>query len=106
MMTTSLLMRSLFVFLVVTTLVQADQWEQVPATTASLRTGGAHLVSSDALGLDDRRTALITYWEAARGTNDLDVYRCVDVVDDRFVPASQSCWKVLTAVGRRPIEED
>jgi len=81
----------------------AEQWKELAATTASLRAFGAHLVSSDALVLDNEKTALITYWEAARGTEDLDVYRCVDIVGEDFAPISQSCWKVLTAAGRRPI---
>ncbi len=94
------------VLLSATAPVQAEQWQPLGATTASLRTGGAHLVSSDALLLNDKKTALITYWEAPRGTKDQDVYRCVDVVAEDFSPISQSCWKVLTAAGRRPIISD
>ncbi len=82
---------------------QAAEWQQTLATTASLRTAAAHLVSSDVLRLKDGESAMITYWEAARGTTDLDVYRCVDVVGPDFAPLSQTCWKVLTPTGR-PIE--
>ena len=101
-----MIIRFLIIFFAVVAHVQAAQWEQTLATTASLRTGGAHLVSSDVLGLTGGDSALITYWESARGTNDRDIYRCVDIVDSEFEPISQACWKVLTPAGRRPIEND
>ena len=81
---------------------QQPEWEQTLATTASLRTAGARLVTSDALRLEDGDSALITYWETA-GANDLAVYRCVDVVDSDFELISQTCWKVLAPNGARPL---
>jgi hypothetical protein len=81
----------------------AAEWEDALATTASLRTAGARLVSSDVLKLEDGESALITYWEA-RNRADLDVYRCVDVVAADFAPLRQMCWKVLTPDGRRSAE--
>lgn len=80
---------------------QAQQWQPSLASTASLRTGGAHLVSSDALTIEDGKAALITYWEA-RTSHNLDVYRCVDVVDATFTPISQQCWSALRPSGRGP----
>jgi hypothetical protein len=85
---------------------QAAQWASTEATTASLRTGGARLVSSDSHSLNDDKTALITYWEIGRGTDDLEIYRCVDVVGDDFAPLSQTCWKVRRAAGRASIKSD
>jgi hypothetical protein len=64
----------------------ADEWERTLATTASLRTGDARLVASDALGLGDGDSALVTYWEILRDAGHLDVYRCVDVVGQGFSP--------------------
>jgi hypothetical protein len=87
----------------------AQQWEQSLASPASLRTGGASLVSSDAVTLDDGKLALITYWEVGT-SHDLDVYRCIDVVDSAFAPTSQQCWSWEAAgcppSGRRPGEEE
>ena len=82
----------------------AAEWEQTLATTASLRTGGARLVSSDVLKVDDTESALITYWESASDAEDRNVYRCVDIVGHDFSPLRQTCWKVLTPAGRRPAE--
>ena len=81
---------------------QQSEWERTLATTASLRTAGARLVTSDALRLEDGDSALITYWETA-GANDLAVYRCVDVVDSDFDLISQTCWKVLAPTGTGPL---
>jgi hypothetical protein len=64
----------------------ADEWEPTLATTASLRTGDARLVASDALGLGDGDSALVTYREILRDAGHLDVYRCVDVVGQGFPP--------------------
>jgi hypothetical protein len=83
----------------------AQQWEPSLASTASLRTGGASLASSDAVTLDDGNLALITYWEV-RTSHDLDVYRCIDVVDSAFAPLSQQCWSVLRPAGRGPATID
>ena len=80
--------------------VQAAEWEQTLATTSSLRTGGARLVASDALKLDDGESALITYWEVPHDAAGMDIYRCVDVVGQQFSPRRQTCWKVLTPAGR------
>jgi hypothetical protein len=85
---------------------QAAQWQHTLATTASLRTGGARLISSDALALDDGESALITYWEILHATADLDIYRCVDVVGRQFSPLRQTCWKVLTPAGRPPVQDE
>lgn len=79
----------------------AQQWESSLASVASLRTGGASLVSSDSLSLNHGQYALITYWEA-RSDSDLDIYRCVDITDSSFEPISQECWKVLRPTGRAP----
>lgn len=76
-----------------------QQWESSLASTASLRTGGAELVSSDALETDSGNVALITYWEM-RTDAGLDVYRCIDVVDSTFRPISQECWKALRPAGK------
>ena len=79
----------------------ASTWEMTQATTASLRTGGAYLVSSDALRIDDEKTALVTYWQWSKGLNNTNVYRCVDIVATvDFAHAAQKCWKVLRANGR------
>ncbi len=91
------------------TLLAASQWDNSPstwqksgATTASLRTGGAYLVSSDAIEVDDEKTALVTYWIGPEGSESQDVYRCVDIVATvDFAHAAQKCWKVLRA-GDRP----
>lgn len=80
--------------------VQAAEWERTLATTSSLRTGGARMISSDALKLDDGESALITYWEILHDTAGLNVYRCVDVVGQQFLPRRQTCWKVLTPTER------
>jgi hypothetical protein len=77
----------------------AQQWQPSLATTASLRTGKAELVTSDALDLGTGRIALITYWEL-RTTDDLDVYRCIDIVDSQFASERQECWRVLRPSGR------
>jgi len=84
--------------------VQAAEWEQTLASTASLRTGGAHLVSSDVLKVDDEESALITYWESATDTASREIYRCVDIVGPDFSPLRQTCWKVLTPAEPRPAE--
>ena len=86
-------------------LPSTDQWDNSPstwrksgATTASLRAGGGYLVSSDAIEVDDEKTALVTYWIGPEGSESQDVYRCVDIlarVD--FSHAAQRCWKVLRA---------
>lgn len=76
-------------------------WQNTGATTASLRTGGAYLVSSDAIKIDTDKTALVTYWTWPREDNDTEVYRCVDIVATiDFAHAAQRCWKVLRALGR------
>lgn len=80
---------------------QPSEWERTLATTASLRTAGARLVTSDALRLEDGNSALITYWETA--ANDLAIYRCVDMVDSEFDFISQACWKVLAPTGTRSL---
>ena len=76
-------------------------WQKTGATTSSLRTGGAYLVSSDAIEVDDEKTALITYWILPEGADNQEVYRCVDIVATiDFAHAAQRCWKVLRALGR------
>lgn len=92
--------RLMGVYLALIVAAEAEQWEPSLATTASLRTGGARLTSSDALTLDKGNIGLITYWEV-RSDNDLDIYRCVDVVDSRFAPVRQDCWRVLRPTGSR-----
>ena len=82
---------------------QASEWAETLATTSSLRTGGARLISSDALRLEDGESALVTYWEILHDAVDLDVYRCVDVVGRQLSPLRQTCWKVLTPSGRPPV---
>jgi len=82
----------------------ADEWEQTLATTSSLRTGGARLIASDALGLDAGNSALVTYWEILRDAGNVDVYRCVDEVGRDFSPRRQTCWKVLTPAAPRPTQ--
>lgn len=79
----------------------AAQWEPSLASVASLRTGGASLVSSDSMALNHGQYALITYWEV-RSDTDLDVYRCVDVTDASFAPISQECWRALRPADRAP----
>lgn len=76
-------------------------WQKTGATTASLRTGGAYLVSSDAIEVDDEKTALVTYWIWPEGVDNQEVYRCVDIVATvDFAHAAQRCWKILRARGR------
>jgi hypothetical protein len=75
-------------------LANAEQWEPTLATVSALRTGGAQIASSDALVLEDGKVALITYWEV-RSADDLDVYRCVDIMDSEFVAISHECRKAL-----------
>jgi len=92
-----------------TALLAARQWDDSPstwlksgATTSSLRAGGAYLVSSDAIEVDDEKTALVTYWIGPEGSESQDVYRCVDIIAKvDFAHAAQKCWKVLRA-GDRP----
>jgi len=87
--------------------IGAGRWENSPstwvktgATTASLRVGGAYLVSSDAVVIDDEKTALITYWQWSSGIEITEVYRCVDIVATAdFAHAAQKCWKILKAAG-------
>lgn len=98
----------LFLLFIVAVPALAGQWENFPstwektaATTASLRTGGAYIVSSDAIRIDDEKTALVTYWQWSKGLQDTEVYRCVDIVATvDFEHAAQKCWKVLRAGGR------
>ena len=86
-------------------LLAAGQWDNSPsmwkksgANTTSLRAGGAYLVSSDAIALDDEKTALVTYWIGPEGSESQDIYRCVDVVAKvDFEHAAQKCWKILRA---------
>jgi hypothetical protein len=76
-------------------------WHGTGATTSSLRTGGAYLVSTDAIEVDDEKTALVTYWIWPEGVDNQEVYRCVDIVATvDFAHAAQRCWKVLRARGR------
>lgn len=82
-------------------LAEAAEWEQSLATVPSLRTGGASLVSSDAVEIESDRYALITYWES-RSRNDVDFYRCVDIADSTFATVRQDCWKALRPTGRAP----
>lgn len=82
--------------------LHAQQWKPSLASTASLRTGEAKLVSSDSLEMDGGNIALITYWEA-RSSHSLDVYRCIDVVDSAFEQISQQCWSALRPTGRGPV---
>jgi len=67
----------------------------------ALRTGGASLVSSDAIEIEGGRYALITYWENRSG-DDLDFYRCVDIADSTFATVRQNCWKAQRPTGRGP----
>jgi len=90
------------ILLVLALPVHSAEWEQTLATTASLRTAGARLVSSDVFSFEESQAALITYWETA--TTNRDVYRCVDIVNMEFEPVRQTCWKVLAPIGRRPSE--
>lgn len=78
------------------------QWVHSLATIASLRTGHAALTSSNAIKLAGDRLALITYWEV-RTAHDLDVYRCIDVVDDAFNAVSETCWSALRPSGRATV---
>ena len=98
----------LLLLVVVAAPASAGQWENSPstwektlATTASLRTGGAYLVSSDAIKIDGEKTALVTYWQWSKGLENTEVYRCVDIVATVDCEhAAQKCWKVLRARGR------
>ncbi len=72
-------------------------WVETSASTASLRIGGAKLVSSDSLAMDKEYIALITYWEVPRQPKDSEFYRCVDVQTVAFIQVKQTCWSVLTA---------
>ena len=49
-------------------------WRITGATTSSLRTGGAYLVASDSIRLDDEKTALVTYWIWPEGADNQEVY--------------------------------
>jgi hypothetical protein len=91
----------IILLLLVGSAVQAEPWESSLASVASLRTGGASLVSSDSMRLDHGQFVLITYWEARSGSN-LDVYRCVDITDSSFATVSQQCWRALRPTGRGP----
>lgn len=92
----------MLIILAVTCSAQAAEWEETLASTASLRTGGARLVSSDVLKVDNGESALITYWESAPEVASRKVYRCVDIVGPDFALLRQTCWKVLTPAGKRP----
>jgi hypothetical protein len=81
-----------------------DQWQPTLATVAALRTAGAHIMSTDALPLERGRIALITYWEV-RSETDLDVYRCVDIVNSDMEGISHECRKVLRPTGRLSQQE-
>ncbi len=72
-------------------------WVETSASTASLRIGGAKLVSSDSLAMDKEHIALITYWEVPRESKDSEFYRCVDIQTTAFAQIKQTCWSVLTA---------
>ncbi len=87
--------------MLVCTAARAEPWESSLASVASLRTGGARLVSSDSIQLEPEKVALITYWEA-RSESDLDIYRCVDITDSSFATISQRCWRALRPTGRAP----
>jgi hypothetical protein len=97
-----LIVRLLYLWVALVATVNAAQWEPSLASIASLRTGGAELVSSDAVTLDSGDLALVTYWEV-RTKDDLDVYRCIDVVDSRLSNISQQCWSALRPTGRGPV---
>lgn len=92
--------RSLTALLLINS-ANAAEWEQSLATVPALRTGGASLVSSDAIEMESGRYALITYWEV-RSRNELDFYRCVDITDSTFATVQQDCWKALRPTGRAP----
>jgi hypothetical protein len=95
------MMLRIILLLLVCSAAQAEPWESSLASVASLRTGGASLVSSDSLQLDHGQFALISYWEA-RSESNLDVYRCVDIADSSFATISQQCWRALRPTGRAP----
>jgi hypothetical protein len=95
------MIRQTILLMLVCTAVQAEPWQQSLASVASLRTGGASLVSSDSIELERGHFALITYWEA-RSESDLDFYRCVDRTDSSFATISQTCWRALRPTGRAP----
>lgn len=95
------MIRRVFLSLLACTTAQADPWEASLASVASLRTGGASLVSSDSLQIDNGQFALITYWEARTESN-LDFYRCVDITDSSFATGSEQCWRALRPTGRAP----
>jgi hypothetical protein len=99
------MIRWIILSMLVCTAARAEPWESSLASVASLRTGGASLVSSDSMQLDHGRFALITYWEA-RSESDLDVYRCVDISDSSFETISEWCWRALRPTGRAAREVD
>jgi hypothetical protein len=92
------MIRQVVLSILVCSVAQAEPWESSLASVASLRTGGASLVSSDAMQLDNEQFALITYWEA-RSESNLDVYRCVDIADSSFATITQQCWRALRPTG-------
>jgi len=94
------------VLVLVATVSQAAEWEQTLASTSSLLTGGARLVSSDVLERDHGESALITYWESDQIGPNRNIYRCVDIVGADFTPLRQTCWKVLTPELRQSTESD
>ena len=93
-----------FALAAIVTTSYAAEWEQTLASTSSLRTGGARLVSSDVLKGDDGESALITYWESDPSRSNREIYRCVDIVGVDFAPLRQTCWKVLTPAVSRATE--
>jgi hypothetical protein len=95
-----------FVLVLIATTCHAAEWEQTLASTSSLRTGGARLVSSDVLERDRGESALITYWESGQIGPNRNIYRCVDIVGADFTPLKQTCWKVLTPELRQSTESD
>jgi hypothetical protein len=70
-----------------------DPWTALPSTTAHdlTVTFRAVLISSDALGWPDGRSALITYW---RGGPSDAYYRCVDYKDANFQSTGHACWQL------------
>ena len=96
------MIRRLLLLLPLCVTANAAEWEQSLATVPALRTGGASLVSSDALMIEGGRYALITYWES-RSPDDVDFYRCVDIADSTFATVRQDCWKALRPTGRDPV---
>jgi hypothetical protein len=99
-------MRTFTLYILLSTAVHAaDQWQPSLASIGSLRTGGASLVSSDAVALDDGGFALITYWEF-RTSRDVNFYRCIDTVNADFASTGQQCWSALRPTGRGPVVID